>query len=165
MKISVLSLAIAGATLVSASVIFSAKPTQAFTLTYTWYFDGLANTSGTFVADDSTGFLSSISGTVDGTNISTLLPVANFVGNDNLIPLTLGGISFEDANNFSWNFYAVDTTKDGFITTNFNLPNGSAGEGNFRYIPVPEPLTIIGSITALGFGGFLKRKLSKNQKD
>ena len=31
--------------------------------------------------------------------------------------------------------------------------------------PVPEPLTIIGSGIALGFGGFLKRKLGKHQKD
>ena len=31
--------------------------------------------------------------------------------------------------------------------------------------PVPEPFTILGSGIALGFGGFLKRKLGKHQKD
>ena len=30
--------------------------------------------------------------------------------------------------------------------------------------PVPEPLTILGSVTALGIGGFLKREHSKKQK-
>lgn len=28
---------------------------------------------------------------------------------------------------------------------------------------VPEPLTILGSLTALGFGGFFKRKLNKKR--
>ncbi|WP_326997424.1 PEP-CTERM sorting domain-containing protein [Crocosphaera watsonii] len=29
---------------------------------------------------------------------------------------------------------------------------------------IPEPLTILGSATALGFGTFFKRKLSKKQR-
>ncbi|WP_430640035.1 PEP-CTERM sorting domain-containing protein [Crocosphaera watsonii WH 8501] len=29
---------------------------------------------------------------------------------------------------------------------------------------MPEPLTILGSATALGFGTFFKRKLSKKQR-
>ena len=43
------------------------------------------------------------------------------------------------------------------------------GEGlsavTIRLSTVPEPLTILGSGIALGFGGFLKRKLGKHQKD
>ena len=39
------------------------------------------------------------------------------------------------------------------------------GKGNTISTPVPEPLTILGSGIALGFGGFLKRKLGKHQKD
>lgn len=35
---------------------------------------------------------------------------------------------------------------------------------NFDQEPVPEPLTILGSVTALGIGGLLKRKHSKKQK-
>jgi len=32
------------------------------------------------------------------------------------------------------------------------------------YLATPEPLTILGSVTALGFGGLLKREYSKKQK-
>jgi hypothetical protein len=41
----------------------------------------------------------------------------------------------------------------------------NSGKGNTISTPVPEPLTILGSGIALGFGGFLKRKLGKHQKD
>ena len=48
---------------------------------------------------------------------------------------------------------------------------GTLAQEQAKYIPrenlikTPEPLTILGSITALGFGGFLKRKLGKHQTD
>ena len=113
MKVSVLSLAVASATLVSASLMFSPNPAQAFELTY-FFFDGQPlRVEGTFVADSETGLLSSISGMVYGragfwSTIVTLLPLwANQPVNDNLIPLTLsvtgdpeeqiqGGIAFSD---------------------------------------------------------------------
>lgn len=41
--------------------------------------------------------------------------------------------------------------------------NGANGTPNPN--PVPEPLTILGAMTAVGFGASFKRKLAKNQKD
>ena len=97
---NLVGLFVAGATLASSAVVFSANPAQAASLTYNWSFSGMANTGGTFVADDATGLLSSIAGTVGGSNITSLASVGAFVvdghlgGNDNLIPLTSNGISF-----------------------------------------------------------------------
>ncbi|MEQ8537772.1 MAG: PEP-CTERM sorting domain-containing protein [Coleofasciculus sp. D1-CHI-01] len=47
----------------------------------------------------------------------------------------------------------------GFAFDNFN-----ATQSIVNPEPVPEPLTILGSATALGFGGLLKRQHSKKQK-
>ena len=49
----------------------------------------------------------------------------------------------------------------------FGLENGelefSAEAGTFTFEHVPEPLTILGSATALGFGALLKRESSKKK--
>jgi hypothetical protein len=60
----------------------------------------------------------------------------------------------------------VDIPSSGFQNI-YNLKGGSGFLGSFTYTPqaVPEPLTILGSGIALGFGGFLKCKLGKHQKD
>ncbi len=42
---------------------------------------------------------------------------------------------------------------------------GIQGTYDTTSVPVPEPLTILGSVIALGFGSTLKRKLSQGQKD
>ncbi|MEA5511547.1 PEP-CTERM sorting domain-containing protein [Crocosphaera sp. UHCC 0190] len=42
----------------------------------------------------------------------------------------------------------------------YDSGNSGAGFGSINYYAVPEPLTILGSLTALGFGAFFKRKLS-----
>lgn len=47
----------------------------------------------------------------------------------------------------------------GFAFDNFN-----ATQSTVNPEPVPEPLTILGSATALGFGGLLKRQHSQKQK-
>ena len=67
MKINLVSLAIAGATFASASVMFSANPAQAFDITYDWRFSPRSTGYlgfGTFVSDSETGLLSSITGVV-----------------------------------------------------------------------------------------------------
>ena len=86
-----------------ASVMFAAKPAEAASLTYNWSFSGLSSTSGTFVADDATGLLSSIAGTVAGSTISGLLSPGSFQGNDNKTPLTVAGISFASVDGNGWN--------------------------------------------------------------
>jgi len=85
-----------------ASVMFAAKPAEAASLTYNWSFDGLSSTSGTFVADDATGLLSSIAGTVAGSTISTLYVPGSLGGNDNLTPLTVYGLGFETVDGKLW---------------------------------------------------------------
>ena len=98
-SLAVQTLALSG---LVASVMFAAKPAQAASLTYNWSFSGLANTGGTFVADDATGLLSSIAGTVGGDGIVGLFDIDVFGGNDNLIPLSSGGISFSSGG-AGWN--------------------------------------------------------------
>ena len=66
---------------------------------------------------------------------------------------------------------STENNLDGTVDANLTAPDLSStpltgsGIGNSQSTPVPEPLTILGSIAALGFGGFLERKLGKNQKD
>ncbi|MEL6910023.1 MAG: PEP-CTERM sorting domain-containing protein [Cyanobacteria bacterium J06631_6] len=43
-------------------------------------------------------------------------------------------------------------------------PFGPGGSGFIRFDPVPEPLTIFGSLAAIGMGAFLKREYSRNSK-
>ena len=44
------------------------------------------------------------------------------------------------------------------------LINGQEAAGDITYNAVPEPLTILGTMTALGFGGFFKRQLKSSSK-
>lgn len=53
-------------------------------------------------------------------------------------------------------FETLDTT--GSIAGVYLVRSGSAPQ------PVPEPVTILGTLTALGMGGLLKKKASKNQE-
>jgi hypothetical protein len=49
------------------------------------------------------------------------------------------------------------------LTINAGVVNGESGIIRYEEIPVPEPLTILGSATALGFGAFFKRKLKSSE--
>ncbi len=144
----------------SASVALVTNPAQAANLTYNWSFNGLANTGGTFVADDVTGLLSSISGTLGGATITGLLPVSGYAGNDNLVPLTGNGISFSTSSD-NWNMYnwngAAIIVGDGYYQGQFQYSQATTA--------VPEPLTILGAATAAGLGANFKRKFAKNQKE
>ena len=190
MKKSILSLAVAGATLASASVMFSANSAQAFNVTYNWSFDHSPSTPsfarGTFVADNVTGNLSSIAGTIGYKNVCSTCerPILGLAPGKNKIPLPpLGELS-------GINFYSTLSSigieeilkveifngmnGDPLVDTLWLPPQQSLADigisavylstGRFTYSPVPEPLPILGSGIALGFGGFLKRKLGKSQK-
>ena len=73
-----------------------------------------------------------------------------------------------------WGIFSFDFTATNISTPISILGISSANQSYFgldnvsvtsNSQPVPEPLTILGSGIALGFGGFLKRKLGKHQKD
>jgi hypothetical protein len=155
-----------------ASVMFVANSAQAASLTYDWSFSRLANdriAGGTFVADSASGLLSSISGDVRGVAISNLLGVNSAIlGNDNLVPLkhvANTGISFVDIKGTAW-WVGWLGGEDWVGLVDLGTLGGD--QGNFQYSvtsAVPEPLTILGAMTAVGFGAGFKRKLAKSQKE
>ncbi|MEQ9356948.1 PEP-CTERM sorting domain-containing protein [Coleofasciculus chthonoplastes] len=59
------------------------------------------------------------------------------------------------------NFFADANESFDKVVLKTGLPFES---DNHAYKPVPEPLTILGSATALGFGALLKRQQSRKQK-
>jgi hypothetical protein len=58
----------------------------------------------------------------------------------------------------------ADNVPTGFVKGDYQLPNGSSVLPNGpQNIPVPEPLTILGSLAALGFGAFGQKEYAKKQ--
>ena len=218
MKVSVLSLAVAGATL--ASVIGSMSPSAQAVPLVQWDlkdvtpFEDGQTASGYFSINQETGEVADWNIRITGGNNLTL---TNIIFNNNKdclvacvrilessrfatvdfrtplaadntffefpISLNLGSkneLTFPQNNdeliirafpydsgphtNLQYNLYIGDNTVMGLQDSRLvpDIPN------NARIIyssAVPEPLTILGSGIALGFGGFLKRKLGKHQKD
>jgi hypothetical protein len=70
---------------------------------------------------------------------------------------------------FSFDFFGIDDLK---FSSSGGVPAGYRGGGehfaldNFDYNaePVPEPLTILGTVTAAGFGVVMRRKQKQQQK-
>lgn len=60
----------------------------------------------------------------------------------------------------TWKFNG-NTIAEGYISANEIFDKGTFG---ITIASVPEPLTMLGVGTALGFGGFFKRQISKKQK-
>lgn len=58
-------------------------------------------------------------------------------------------------------FLLTVSTSNGLITDTVSLGNGQY----FGLAVVPEPLTILGTATAVGFGAFFKRQINKKKKD
>lgn len=68
---------------------------------------------------------------------------------------------FAPIQTYSATFKLLDVTEDPN-----HIPFGESGTFtlNFEPQPIPEPITILGASTALGFGALFKRELSKKQK-
>ena len=177
---NLLGLCVAGATLASSAVVFSANPAQAASLTYNWSYNGLANTSGTLVVDNTTGLLSSIAGTVGGVSIVGLVSDGwsqnIFFGGGDYAGISF---SFQNAQGGKWDLGQYQNILGdgvGFeIVTTLKGQNMGSYKGTLTYaeVPadpadpaaVPEPLTILGSITAAGFGVAFKRKKNSNKEE
>ncbi|MDJ0598374.1 MAG: PEP-CTERM sorting domain-containing protein [Crocosphaera sp.] len=123
--------------------------------------------TGSFIFDDSglTGIgdeflsVSRISFDFDGVNYTetddSFGPEVLFFDGDFL------GLSFSTDAEFSLipGFFELEEA-----LFSYNLPGQVDGAGDVNYNLVPEPLTILGTVTALGLGGFFKRKLKLSNK-
>ena len=109
---------------------------------------------------------------IAGVNSTTVNPFATFVANglkfavtNPFSVITTPQGAFTDVTAlFKGKFYDGSTVVgDGFLTANiFNR----AGQGSYSatIAVVPEPFTILGTATALGFGAFMKSKKKKEDK-
>jgi hypothetical protein len=93
----------------------------------------------------------------DGT--SQVFPIERFISS-NAVGIGVGFFGFTDAGK---------SITDVSFELKLPLDSGDAilsdtiGIDDVRYVPVPEPLTILGSSAALGIGAFLKRQYSRKQ--
>jgi hypothetical protein len=75
-------------------------------------------------------------------------------------------LSYQTGVNFAQvqNAFSLDRALGGaYLGTHVISINGGGSEA-FTTSPVPEPLTLLGSGIALGFGGYMKRKLGQSKK-
>jgi hypothetical protein len=169
-------LCVAGATLASSAVMFAVKPAQAASLKpelNIWSFKD-SNKPGSWIGGtltiDTDGVVSEFNGSVEGYQIISLYDAP-------VVPLTSGGFRFEIENYNQYTYsQAFKLFKAGpgheggedalqFISGPYASLPSATRYGTFSYGAVPEPLTILGSITAAGFGVAFKRKLAKSKKD
>jgi hypothetical protein len=161
-------LCVAGATLASSAVIFVVKPAQAaaffnynntfyeiktVTGSYNdletrlqatpWWGDSVVAESAA-LAGFGLGWVQDVYGPSFAYGISTFPSQGTFVNTKNIM------------------FYCTGCGKP--IMSGFSV--GALNSGVYAIATaVPEPLTILGSITAAGFGVAFKRKLAKSKKD
>lgn len=155
------------ATTVISFAVINSHPVNAALITYNFEvsidsgFLEDQNFSGSFQFDDSglTGIdeeflsVSHLNFEFDGVNYTETDGVAEVVFFDG----DFLGLSFSTPAEFSFipGFFELG---EAFFA--YNLPGEVDGTGDINYNPVPEPLTILGTMTALGFGSLFKRKLT-----
>jgi hypothetical protein len=132
-------------------------PVDSPTNQYRLSFDYLGLFQGEGNPDDLGGFIGTTAGWLAGTSNASN-----------------GGNILQD--NGQWNSYSFLFEADAPVQVRIEDFSGSGGIPGDAYFdnvrleavlpetPVPEPLTILGSATALGIGAFLKRESSKKQK-
>jgi len=154
--------------LIAAAALMAFSTSAAVAETYDWTFIGdkggaAFTSSGSFA--ETSGLITSWTGTWDGATITGLLPVGSIGDNDNLYPLDNFGVSFSTT--------PLPTTGD----TNVNLFNvsgsnfawfGSSGSGSdfnttFTATPVPELSTWamgLAGFAGLGFLGYRRKQIA-----
>ncbi|WP_013322928.1 PEP-CTERM sorting domain-containing protein [Gloeothece verrucosa] len=180
-----LTLLSATAFVTTSGLVFGAmKPASALIWNWSYSGPGLV-ASGTLTTNDipdDLGFylITGITGTRNGETITGLQPAGTPIpGNEpfevdnlislNAIQLTGDGFGYSTASgSYASPFYANFLSTPGYLEL-FSAPPLTEGFTNlgpedsellitFSATPVPEPLTILGSVTVLGFGTFFKRK-------
>ncbi|MDJ0731059.1 MAG: PEP-CTERM sorting domain-containing protein [Crocosphaera sp.] len=151
--------------------LVSPNSVEAATISYT--FSGTTdsgslineNYTGTFTFDDAnlTGFnkesltVSTVTFNFLGTTFTktdaAAPPTVNFL-NGELVGLFYSVTNFEPTFSITPGFFNLN---GGYFS--YEPSTGNAGFGNITYQVVPEPLTILGAMTALIFGSFFKDKL------
>ena len=175
-------------TLIGLSLL--SQPAQAINWNFSYSNDSGNSFTGTLISDGSSASantiynLTGISGTVTNTNNGSsalVSAISSYNGANNkfvwdggtAIALDFSGISFTDANAENYQVFAfgggAGTTLSDFSTTNLAVDNTAGTNGDITSssltpAAVPEPLTILGAVTAAGFGAGFKRKLAKSIK-
>ena len=87
--------------------------------------------------------------------------IVNSATNAVITPLTLGNSTFNytfpTANNYTIGIGVVDGQNDTVGSSRLTVSNANTA-------PVPEPLTILGSVTALGLGANMRRRFGKTNR-
>ena len=87
--------------------------------------------------------------------------IVNSTTNAVITPLTLGNSTFNytfpNSNNYTVGIGVVDGHNDVIGSSILTVSNANVA-------PVPEPLTILGSVTALGLGANMRRRFGKRQE-
>jgi hypothetical protein len=165
-----------------ASVMFAAKPSQAATFTVNV---GGTDYDITTITGSYVGNASLLQSQVWWNDTQLAFNFANAVNLNlglpilGLFPTAVGPLFAYASNTPHWNgsdywveFFTARATPEGQGL--FTTPNGAVwDQANVTYAiasavnpaAVPEPLTILGAMTAAGFGVGFKRKLAESQKD
>ena len=168
------------------------QPAQAAALNWNFFYTasnvggaGVTGTVNAILTTDGTGYdtttlynITSISGTANGSNITGLwttnFPGQNYTADNKFrwngttgIILSFDGIAFSNSASKLNNIYQGNSSlRNYFMSTS----GASANDGSVSFssltpaAAVPEPLTILGAVTAVGFGAGFKRKLAKSIK-
>ncbi|MBW4684938.1 MAG: PEP-CTERM sorting domain-containing protein [Komarekiella atlantica HA4396-MV6] len=172
---------VTGATVALGSVIgINIKSASAVTLTWTLnnvIFNDGGQALGSFNYDANTNILSNWNISVSGGNESTFPPLTytpnnsetNIFDNVYLFGLnddSLRQIRFEPISNLTNAGGTIPFNPASiFASECYNCsPFRAFASGSLTAQAVPEPLTILGVSTAIGFGSYFKRELSKKQK-
>jgi len=162
---NLLGLCVAGATLASSAVVFSANPAQAATFNVNGTDYEITTVTGTYL-----GLQDQLVATPWWGNETLATTIANQVAGQlgilNSIGPTQGGplFAYQLAASLNTKIYLQGSvpTLGIPLNTTYRYAVGSAVVGSAA---VPEPLTILGSITAAGFGVAFKRKKNSSKEE
>ena len=96
-------------------------------------------------------------------------PIGEMIDNNGIAqPISLGCFNLDSSGRPSEFFYDLDvstgiasgtfTIQENFVSRGIILPGTVTKDFTIQQVPEPQPLTILGSVAALGFGAYAERK-------